>query len=114
MISAPTKLPTITIVRIYGYCPVQGDGFIGEWPFSFLPFYFHVRFDTWTFAISETPEGDPVQVAINNAPGFRMQHKYRKRTRGKCDASFMSHAQARVLIETSARYYLNRKEALAC
>lgn len=82
--------PTIDIVRIYGFCPVQADGYING-----LPFYFHARFDTWTFAISETPDIDPVQVAIGQAPGFRLQHKYRKRTRGKCDASFMSHASTR-------------------
>lgn len=108
MISAPVQAPSIHITRIYGYCPVQGDGFVNG-----LPFYFHARFDTWTFAISETPDVDPVQVAINNAPGFRMQRKYRKQTRGKCDASFMSHAQARVLIESTARYYLN-KERQTC
>lgn len=109
MISAPAKAPTVNITRIYGYCPVQADGFIGE-----LPFYFHARFDTWTFAISEAPDIDPVQVAIGQAPGFRMQRRYRKRTRGKCDASFMSHAQARVLIETTARYYLNLQERKSC
>lgn len=105
MISAPT----VQIVRIYGYCPVQADGFVNG-----LPFYFHARFDTWTFAIAQTPDIDPVQVAINNAPGFRMSRIYRKRTRGKCDASFMSHAQAKVLIETTARYYLYKEGKQSC
>lgn len=98
MISAP---PTIDIIRIYGYCPVQADGYVDS-----LPFYFHSRFDTWTFAISETPDIDPVQVAIGQAPGFRLQ--------GKCDASFMPYEQARVLIETSARYYLNKEREQSC
>lgn len=102
MINAPTQAPIIT--RIYGYCPVQADGFVDG-----LPFYFHSRFDTWTFAIAGAPDIDPVQTAIGQAPGFKLQRKYRKRTRGKCDASFMSHAQARVLIETTARYYLNKE-----
>jgi hypothetical protein len=99
------EISTIQITRLYGFCPVQANGTVNG-----LPFYFHARFDTWTFAIASTPDIDPIQVAIQNAPGFRMQRKYRKRTRGKCDASFMSHAQAKVLIETTANYYLGRKE----
>lgn len=109
MISAPVQTPIIDITRIYGYCPVQADGFVNG-----LPFYFHARFDRWVFAIASAPDVDPVQTAIGNAPGFRMQRKYRKRTRGKCDASFMSHAQARVLIESTARYYLNREGEKQC
>lgn len=110
MISAPARAPSIDIVRIYGYCPVQGDGFVNG-----LPFYFHARFDRWVLAIASAPNTDPVQTAIGQAPGFRMQRRYRKRTRGKCDASFMPHAQARVLIESTARYYLNlQKRKQAC
>jgi len=102
-VSPLARVRDIHFARLWGQCPVQAFGTVNG-----LPFYFHARFDTWTFAISATPDIDPVQVAIENAPGFRVQHVYRKRTRGRCDASFMSHAQARVFIETTANYYLGR------
>ena len=95
----------IHFARLWGQCPVQAFGTVNG-----LPFYFHARFDKWTFAISASTDIDPVQVAIENAPGFRVQHVYHKRTRGRCDASFMSHAQAKVLIVCSANYYLGREQ----
>lgn len=99
-ISPLARVRNIHFGRLWGQCPVQAFGSVNG-----LPFYFHARFDRWVFAIAETPDGDPVQVAIENAPGFRMQRKYGRR--GNCDASFMSHQQTKSFIVTATRYYLN-------
>jgi hypothetical protein len=108
MIAPPVARPrTIQIARLYGFCPVQADGFVDG-----LPFYFRARHDYWVFAIAATPDIDPVQVAIENAPGFRMMRRYGRRD--NCDASFMSHTQARVFIESTAYYYLHGEEKTAC
>jgi hypothetical protein len=102
-ISPLARVRNIHIAQIYGFCPVQGEGTVNG-----LPFYFRARADTWIFAVASTPDGDPVQVAIGEAPGFHIQRPYgRKHSHG---AGFMSHARARILIYTTANYYLGRKE----
>jgi hypothetical protein len=99
-LSPLARVRNICISQIYGFCPVQGEGTVKG-----LPFYFRARADTWIFAVANTPDGDPVQVAIEQAPGFRIQRPYGRKY--SHDAGFMSHQRARILIYTTAIYYLN-------
>ena len=48
-----------------GYCPVQGEGFIGPLPGGqVLPFYFRARGQRWEFSIAHT-SGAGVDAAVD-------------------------------------------------
>lgn len=89
---------TVEIERLWGLCPVQAFGMVGD-----KPFYFRARSNKWMFAVAATQHGDPVQVAIGVEDGWCYERTFGHDN----DASFMSHVQARILIATTAGYYLN-------
>ena len=84
---------TLLIKRIYGSAPVQGEGTVGG-----KPFYFRARHGGWSMSIGigmDKPDAED-----KNAEWFK---------EGDWDnASWMSHEDARMLIELCAKEYLGK------
>lgn len=97
-VSPLARVRNIHIERLWGHCPVQAFGTVNG-----MPFYFRARFNSWVFAVAASKHADPVQVAIGVEDGFCYERTYGHGN----DASFMSHVQARILIASTASYYLN-------
>jgi hypothetical protein len=84
--------------------PVQAEGTIcGK------PFYFRSRHEHWSFAVSEDPAVDPVDIVTveqGTAHGFFAEERYGETAFA---ASYMPIAEAEQLIERYAEMYLRSK-----
>lgn len=100
MIAPSARTHTVSIERLWGFCPVQALGTINE-----RPFYFRAHLNCWTFSVAAAPTGDPVQVSIGQAPGWHVERRYGREN--EHDASFMPHSHAHKFIMGCARSYLN-------
>ncbi|MCB2378723.1 hypothetical protein LGH70_14065 [Hymenobacter sp. BT635] len=49
----------LLIGELEGYAPIQGTGTVAG-----NPFYFRSRWDTWSFAISDDPEVDVLDICV--------------------------------------------------
>jgi hypothetical protein len=91
--------------EIQGYCPVQGSGTVDN-----FPFYFRARHDQWSFAISEHPEIDPVDIQLietGEQYGFFKEAKYG--IEGGDLAGWMELSEAeKLIIECCVEYTKNR------
>jgi hypothetical protein len=90
---------------LYGLAPVQAEGTING-----FKFYFRSRHNEWTFAISEYPEIDPVDIQFPETGklyGFFAQGEYGGTFEYK--ASYMDNATAMSIIENCSVEYLRNK-----
>lgn len=91
--------------KIYGSAPVQADGTING-----FPFYFRARWDGWSFAISENPQVDPVDIQMEETG---KEHGYfAEGTIGKeweYLASYMEFSMAKDIMAKCSLEYLNSK-----
>ena len=91
---------------LYGLAPVQAEGTINE----FL-FYFRARHDEWTFAVSENPEIDPVDIQFPDSSKqycFFAQGQYGLGFESK--ASYMDNDTAIKIIENCVSDYLHGRD----
>ena len=91
--------------KIYGSGPVQAEGTING-----FPFYFRARHDTWTFAISENPEIDPVDIQIietGKRYGFFAEGRLGKEW--EYLASYMDSDKVTEIIKKCSKEYLTTK-----
>ena len=89
-----------------GLAPVQADGTIN----GFL-FYFRAKHNEWTFAISENPEVDPVDIQFPDQGkrfGYFTQGQYGGEFESK--ASYMDNETATEIIENCVSDYLRSKD----
>lgn len=57
---------------IGGWCPVQGFGEVDG-----FPWYFRARGEHWSFGVSSSPTGDPVDAGTKNDPnGYCERHEW--------------------------------------
>lgn len=91
--------------KIQGPAPVQAEGTVNG-----FPFYFRARYDTWTFAISENPAVDPVDIQMDEQ-GKTYGFFAEGRAGGEWDyaASYLDDDRAILIIERCAREYLDGK-----
>lgn len=92
--------------RLDGFCPVQGEGTILD-----FPFYFRARHDEWSFAISEQAEIDPVDIQLPEQ-GEKYGFLREGELAGKPWESLASHlelAEAEKIIEECCKEYLRLK-----
>ena len=91
--------------KIYGSAPVQAYGTING-----FPFYFRARWDAWSFAISENPQIDPVDIQLEEQG---KEHGYlAEGTIGKeweYLASYMEFSMVKDIITKCSTEYLNSK-----
>lgn len=80
--------------------PVQAEGTIGG-----NKFYFRARWDTWSFAVSENPEIDPVLVD-SPEKGFYIEEKYGNNS---YEAGYMPLEKVNSILEHCADLYLNNR-----
>ncbi len=93
--------------KIYGLAPVQAEGTIDT-----NQFYFRAKYDEWSFAISENPEFDPVDIQnIENGIkyGFYKESEYGKK--GSYSASYMDRAETEKIIIECCKEYQEMKKA---
>ncbi|MBC6699791.1 hypothetical protein [Hymenobacter sp. BT190] len=86
-----------------GYCPVQAEGTVAA-----RPFYFHARWQEWSFSVSETPDVGAVDMAAMlqaDAFGFQVTGT----TAGTYDAGWMEFDEAERIIKQCSRQYLELK-----
>ena len=91
---------------LYGLAPVQAEGTIN----GFL-FYFRAKYNEWTFAISEYPEIDPVDIQFpdnGKKYGFFAQGQYGGEFESK--ASYIDNDTAMNIIENCLSEYLRDKD----
>jgi hypothetical protein len=92
--------------HITGPAPVQCEGTVQG-----LQFYFRARWHEWSFAISEDPNFDPVNIQV---PYVAEKHVFLvEGCVGKelgFDASYLDFNEAQRIIEECCEVYLNRKE----
>ncbi len=84
--------------------PVQAEGTI-----SGKPFYFRARHEHWSFAVSENPSVDPVDIQTpeqGSAYGYFAEERYGTET---SDASHMPLEAAARIIERCADVYLRMR-----
>lgn len=82
--------PWLHVEELWGACPVQGAGTLGEWRW-----YFRARHDEWSIAASRNAEHDPVDVFGNSPDTFYAEEPYGDRAH---DASYMPLDEARFYI----------------
>jgi hypothetical protein len=90
---------------IYGTAPVQAEGTIN----GFL-FYFRARHDQWTFAVSEYPEIDPVDIQTTETGkqhGYFASGQYGNEF--DYAASYMEIDHVKEIIHQCSRDYLTSK-----
>ena len=68
-------------------------------------FYFRARHQHWTFAVSESPDVDPVDIQDASCGFFREQHY----GTGQFDASYMPLDVAAEIVEACAREYVQSR-----
>ncbi len=87
--------------EIQGFAPVQGYGTI-----SGFAFYFWARHEEWSFAVSEHPDVDPVDIQLpeqGEKYGYLKEDKYGKESENL--ASWMELDEAeRIIIECCKEY----------
>jgi hypothetical protein len=85
-------------------CPVQAEGTLcGK------PFYFRSRHEEWSFAVSEDPDVDPVDIQLpeqGTLHGFFVEGPFGDKPFA---ASYMPLEDATRIIEECARSYVHRK-----
>jgi hypothetical protein len=81
-------------------CPVQAEGTIDG-----NRFYFRARWDSWSFAVSENSELDPVLIDTPEH-GFYIEQKYGN---NPYDAGYMPVEEAKTIIQQCAEIYLNER-----
>lgn len=82
----------LTITDLGGSCPVQGTGTFGQYPF-----YFRARYDYWTCSITLNIGDDPVDVLLDDAPGYTYRQSYGNQ--GGFDAGYMELEKAEEFIK---------------
>ena len=85
--------------RITGYAPVQGAGTVNG-----HQFYFRARHDEWSFAVSEDPKIDPVDIQL---PDVAEQHGFLVEGTDY-NASYLDLSEAQKIIEDCCKLYLNK------
>ncbi len=88
--------------KIFGLAPVQAIGTING-----FPFYFRGRYNTWTFAISETKEIDPVDIQMNETGkkyGFFAEGEIGKES--EYLASYLNDEKVLEIVLSCAKEYL--------
>ena len=87
--------------------PVQAEGTVcGN------PFYFRSRHEHWSFAVSEDPDVDPVDIESPEqgaAHGFFVEEMYGDKPHL---ASFMPLEEARHIIESCAQSYVTQRRPI--
>src|SRR5579872_5443212 len=86
---------TVHLIRLWGCSPVQAEGYVAS-----CPFYFRARGDIWQFAVAtgwKPHRYAAMDVAAGRTAGFLLSRPYGRI--GRMDASAMSYAEARAIIE---------------
>ena len=95
------------IGKIYGLAPVQAEGTIDG-----NQFYFRAKYDEWTFAISENPKFDPVDIQNFETGikyGFYKESEYG--IKGSHSASYMDTGESEKIIVECCNEYTEIKKA---
>ncbi len=78
--------------------PVQAEGTLAG-----QPLYFRARWDEWSFAVSDWPDLNPVDIQSPDA-GFYREARYG--AAGGDDAGYMELGEAEAIVRRCAREYL--------
>ena len=96
----------VVITSLGGSAPVQAEGTVAG-----HPFYFRARHEHWSFAISEYPSVDPVDIQTGETGakhGFFRESLYGT---DRFAANYMLPAEAESIIRTCAAEYLSDRGA---
>ena len=96
------KDPDIHIDLIRGSGPVVGRGTIDG-----MPFYFHARWDGWSFSLALHPDVDPQGITMSSERAFYVEGDYGQPE--GYDASYMPEEEAEAIIRNCIKIFLEQQ-----
>jgi hypothetical protein len=95
----------VTVRFLTDAAPIQAEGDVRG-----RPFYFRARHNAWRFVVSESPDLDPVEIEAEHVAagqGWLIEGEIGAPREAR--ASFLSRADATMLIEQCAAAYLRER-----